>query len=71
MMCLNALIGKVIKSWDSFSIAMYEEALMKQEFKIIEVFDKEKPDIKVVLKDIFKSYIKDVINSNYDLKKSK
>lgn len=44
---------------------------MKQEFKIIEVFNKEKPDIKVVLKDIFKSYIKNVINSNYDLKKSK
>lgn len=40
---------------------------MKQEFKIVEVFDEKKPDIKVVLKDIFKSYIKEIINTNYDL----
>ncbi len=44
---------------------------MKQEYKIIEIFDKDKPDISVVIKDIFKSYIKDIINNNYDLKKSK
>ena len=44
---------------------------MKQEFKIIEVFDKEKPNINKVLQDIFKSYIKDVINKNYDLNNSK
>lgn len=44
---------------------------MKQEFKIIEIFNKEKPDIKEVLKDIFKSYIKDVINNNYDLNNNK
>ena len=44
---------------------------MKQEFKIIEVFDKEKPDINKVLQDIFKSYIKDIINRNYDLNNSR
>lgn len=69
-MCLNALIGKVIK----FKMVFYpncKEALMKQEYKIIEIFDKDKPDISVVIKDIFKSYIKDIINNNYNLKKSK
>jgi len=44
---------------------------MKQEYKIIEIFDKEKPDIKSVLKNIFKSHIKDIINSNYDLNNNK
>ena len=44
---------------------------MKQEFKIIEVFDKEKPDINKVLQSIFKSYIKDVIDKNYDLNNNK
>lgn len=41
---------------------------MKQEFKIIEIFDKEQPDVKEVLKAIFKSYIKNVLNNDYDLK---
>ena len=44
---------------------------MKQEFNIIEIFDKEKPDIEKVLKEIFKSHIKNVINSNYDLNNKK
>lgn len=44
---------------------------MKQEFRIIEVFNNEKPDINKVLQDIFKSYIKDAININYDLNNKK
>lgn len=40
---------------------------MKQEYKIIEVFDEKKPDIKDVLKEIFKSYIKEELNSTNDL----
>lgn len=36
---------------------------MKHKFKIIEVFDNEKPDVKEVLKDIFKSYIKEEVNA--------
>ena len=44
---------------------------MRQEFNIIEIFDKKKPDIEKVLSDIFKSYIKNVINSNYDLNNKK
>jgi hypothetical protein len=40
---------------------------MKQEFKIIEVFDNKQPNIKDVLKDIFKSYIKEELNVIYDL----
>lgn len=43
---------------------------MKQEYKIIEIFDETKPDISVVIKDIFKSYIKDVLNGNINLKDS-
>lgn len=44
---------------------------MKQEFKIIEVFDEKKPDIKVVLQDIFKSYIKEELNLANDLNNKK
>lgn len=36
---------------------------MKCEFKIIEVFNDKKPDVKEVLKDIFKSYIKEELNA--------
>lgn len=40
---------------------------MKQEFKIIEVFNKNKPDIKNVIQDVFKIYIENKINSEYNL----
>ena len=43
---------------------------MKQEFKIIEVFNSKEPDIKDVLKSIFVSYISKKINSENDLNKS-
>ena len=45
--------------------------LIKQEFRIIEVFNNEKADINKVLQYIFKSYIKDAININYDLNNKK
>ena len=44
---------------------------MKQEFKIIEVFNSEEPDVKDVLKSIFVSYITKKISSENDLNKSK
>lgn len=44
---------------------------MKQEFKIIEIYDTEKPDINEVLQDIFKSYIKNILNNDNDLNNKK
>ncbi len=40
---------------------------MKQEFKIIEIFDKRKPNIEIIIQDIFKSYVKEKINFEKDL----
>lgn len=40
---------------------------MKHEFKITEVFDKEKPNIETIIQDIFKSYVKEKINIEKDL----
>ena len=44
---------------------------MKKDIKIIEIFDKNKPNITEVSIDVFKSYIKNILNHNYDLKKNK
>ncbi len=44
---------------------------MKQEFKIIEIFDEKKPNIKEVLQEVFKSYIKEELNLANDLNKKK
>lgn len=44
---------------------------MKQEFKIIEVFDEKKPNVKEVLQKVFKSYIKEELNLANDLNNKK
>lgn len=40
--------------------------MTEQKFKIVEVFNNDNPDIKVVLNSMFKSYILGIIN-NKDL----
>ena len=40
---------------------------MKNEFQIKEIFSKEKPNIKLVIQEVFKSYIKEKLNVTNDL----
>ena len=40
---------------------------MKNEFLIKEIFCKEKPNIKLVIQEVFKSYIKEKLNVTNDL----
>ena len=40
---------------------------MKNEFEIKEIFSKEKPNIKLVIQEFFKSYIKEKLNVTNDL----
>ncbi len=40
----------------------------KNKYKVIEVFNEEGKDVKDVLKEIFKSYVKEKLNSYNDLK---
>ena len=39
----------------------------KNEFEIKEIFSKEKPNIKLVIQEVFKSYIKEKLNVTNDL----